>query len=107
MRTYPLEIENAGSDTYIVMSRGHHDPHVFMAKVREDGYPWPLGMPTHHWVKKVPCNTGEYDFLYVFVQKGTRGAFPATYSHEAHHDETYEALCAAVKEAATPQKEEK
>jgi len=89
---YPIEIENAGDDTYIVMSRGHHDPHEFMRKVREDGYDWPLGMPTHHWVKMTPVPDG---YRYHFVIKGTRGAFPATYAHEAFGDMRYEAICAA------------
>jgi hypothetical protein len=91
MREYPLEIENAGSDTYIVMSRGHHDPHEFMRKVREEGYDWPLGMPTHHWLKMTPVPDG---FRYHFVDKGTRGAFPATYAHEAYGDRRYEIVAA-------------
>lgn len=87
MTDYPLEIENAGDDTYIVMSRGHHDPHEFMSKVRAEGYGWPLGMPTHHCVKMTPTRDG---FRYHFVEKGTRGAFPATYAHEAYGDKRYE-----------------
>lgn len=94
MKTYPLEIENAGDDTYIVMSRGHHDPHEFMREVREEGYDWPLGMPSHRWVKQTPARDG---FSYHFVKEGTRGAFPATYAHEAYGDERYEV--AANKEA--------
>ncbi len=31
MRKYPLEVNSVGSDTYIVMSRGHHDLRGFMA----------------------------------------------------------------------------
>jgi hypothetical protein len=94
VKTYPLEIENAGDDTYIVMSRGHHDPHEFMREVREEGYDWPLGMPSHRWVKQTPARDG---FSYHFVKEGTRGAFPATYAHEAYGDERYEV--AANKEA--------
>lgn len=105
MKTYPLEIENAGQDTYIVMSRGHHDPHEFMKKVRADGYTWPLGMPSHHWVKSVPASRDSgYDRLFVFVEKGTRGAFPATYSHEAYGDETYERLFLHGKQPSTAEK---
>lgn len=95
MSKYPLEIENAGEDDYIVMSRGHHDPHEFMRKVREEGFDWPLGMPTHRWVKMTPCRNG---YLYHFVFKGTRGAFPATYAHEAYGEDRYEAICALAKE---------
>lgn len=107
-KVYPLDIENAGQDTYIVMSRGHHDPHVFMAQVRADGYDWPLGMPTHEWVKKVPASRDSgYDFLYAFVKEGTRGAFPATYSHEAYGDEKYEAMIAAKPQPDQPAQEDK
>ncbi|MDR6381780.1 hypothetical protein [Paraburkholderia caribensis] len=94
-REYPLDIENVGEDTYIVMSRGHHDPHAFMRKVREEGYDWPLGMPSHRWVKMTPANDGgEHSCFYNFVDEGTRGAFPATYAHEAYGDDRYEVVCA-------------
>lgn len=32
MKAYPLDIESVGEDTYIVMSRGHHDLEQFMAE---------------------------------------------------------------------------
>jgi len=95
-KSYPIEIENAGDDTYILMSRGHHDPHEFMRKAREEGYNWPLGMPTHHWVKMTPVRGG---FRYHFVDKETRGAFPATYAHEAYSEKRYETVCAAAEQA--------
>lgn len=92
-KPYPLEIENVGEDDYIVMSRGHHDPHEFMRKVRAEGYDWPLGMPTHRWVKQTPTRDG---CLYHFVSEGIRGAFPATYSHEAYGDQRYEIVAASA-----------
>lgn len=95
MKTYPLEIQNVGNDTYIVMSQGHHDAHEFMAKVREDGYDWPLGFPKHLWAKATPCRCGEHTCHYAFVQQGTRGAFPATYAHEAYGEDSYESKVAA------------
>jgi hypothetical protein len=92
-REYPLIIENVGENDYIVMSRGHHDPHEFMRKVREEGYDWPLGFPKHEWVKMTPANDGgEHNCFYNFVTEGTRGAFPATYAHEAYGDERYEVV---------------
>lgn len=90
-KQYPLEIDNVGSHTYIVMSRGHHDVHDFMRQVREDGFNWPLGMPKHVWVKATPDPTGECVCKYNIVEQGTRGAFPATYAWEACGDELYEA----------------
>lgn len=89
--SYPLDIENVGDDTYIVMSRGHHDPHAFMRAVREAGYDWPLGVPTHHWVKATPCRCGQHTKHYALLDKPVRGAFPATYAHEAYYDDRYEA----------------
>lgn len=88
---YPLRIENVGEDTYIVMSRGHHDPHEFMRAVREQ-YGWPLGFPTHEWMRTIPApkNSG-FRCLYVAAQPGARGAFPATYAREAYNEDAYEA----------------
>ncbi|MEA3169392.1 MAG: hypothetical protein QOI97_2340 [Pseudomonas sp.] len=34
--TYPLAVESVGGDTYIVMSRGHHDVREFMVEVVKD-----------------------------------------------------------------------
>lgn len=102
---YPLEIENVGENDYIVMSRGHHDPHEFMRRVRAEGYDWPLGMPTHRWVKMTPANDGgEHNFFYNFVDKGVRGAFPATYAHEAYGDKRYEVITASIAAAPTESK---
>ncbi|WP_122252642.1 hypothetical protein [Pseudomonas savastanoi] len=82
MKTYPLEIESVGSDTYIAMSRGHHDLEVFMAEAVKECPSWFLGGPAHKWVKSVPDRSGEFSMRYVFVEAGTRGAWPATYCHE-------------------------
>jgi len=30
-KQYPLEVQSVGSDTYIAMSKGHHDLEAFMA----------------------------------------------------------------------------
>ncbi|KVD52493.1 hypothetical protein WM11_25760 [Burkholderia ubonensis] len=54
-KTYPLDIQNVGDDTYIVMSKGHHDVHEFMRQVRADGFDWPLGMPKHGSVPRPVC----------------------------------------------------
>lgn len=89
-KVYPLSIQNVGGDEYIVMSRGHHDIHDFMKAVRAH-YQWPLGVPEHRWAKVTPDPTGECSFLYHFVEEGTRGSFPVTYSWEAYGEDAYEA----------------
>lgn len=89
MKEYPLEVQNAGGDEYVVMSKGHHDPDQFMSAVRAAGFDWPLGKPEHRWVKSVPDSTGEYSSRYAFVKQGTRGSWPATYSWEAYGEEQY------------------
>ena len=91
VRRYPLDVENVGEDTYILMSKGHHDVHEFMRAVRAD-YSWPLGMPTHEWMRAIPApaNSG-YRCLYVEAKPGARGAFPATYVREAWGEDSYEA----------------
>lgn len=96
---YPLSVENVGEDTYILMSKGHHDVHEFMRAVRAD-YQWPLGMPTHEWMRAIPApkNSG-YRCLYVEAKPGARGAFPATYVREAYNEDRYEALVTANVEA--------
>lgn len=89
---YPLSVENVGEDTYILMSKGHHDVHKFMRAVRAD-YQWPLGMPTHEWMRAIPAPKGSgYRCLYVEAKPGARGAFPATYAREAYNEDRYEAL---------------
>ena len=75
----PLEVESVGSDTYIVMSRGHHDLDLFMAKAVEQYEGWFLGGPKHVWIKTTPIKGG---VAYNIVNEGTRGAWPATYCWE-------------------------
>ena len=88
---YPLEIESIGEDTYILVSRGHHDIHDFMRAVRAD-YTWPLGVPVHLWMKTRPARPGSgYRCHYDLVPQGTRGAWPATHVQEAWNDACYEA----------------
>ncbi|MEH6483087.1 MULTISPECIES: hypothetical protein [Pseudomonas] len=82
MKTYPLEIESVGSDTYIVMSRGHHDLEQFMIAALAEYDDWNLGGPEHRWIKTVPCRSGEFSSLYMPVKEGTKGAWPATYCYE-------------------------
>lgn len=82
MKTYPLEIESVGGDTYIAMSRGHHDLEVFMAEAVKECPDWFLGGPEHKWCKSVPDRSGELRCRYVFVEPGTTGAWPATYCWE-------------------------
>lgn len=76
---YPLEVESVGSDTYIVMSKGHHDLEEFMKAAVDTYRGWYLGGPQHVWCKTTPHKEGS---LYNFVKEGTRGAWPATYCHE-------------------------
>lgn len=89
---YKLDPVSIGDETYIVMSRGHHDPRDFMHAVREN-YQWPLGFPTHEWMRCIPAKIGSgYDFMYVKANPGSRGAFPCTVTREAYHEERYDAL---------------
>ncbi|MFG8317771.1 hypothetical protein ACEOPL_26615 [Pseudomonas aeruginosa] len=79
MSKHPLSPISVGDDTYIVMSRGHHDLTEFM-RAATNAYPyWQLGGPAHMWCKTTPCKDG---WRYNFVKEGTRGAWPATYCWE-------------------------
>ena len=86
---YPLEIENVGGDVFMVMSRGHHDATEFMVAVRDAGYNWPLGNPKQVWCKSVPNSVDGCGVIYAFVDKGSKGSWPATISSEAYDDEQY------------------
>ena len=90
-RQYPLDIRNVGDDTYVVMSKGHHDPHDFMRAVRAEGYDWPLGVPQHKWVKTVPCapSCGGHSCHYELSDQQRPGWWPATYAWEAYGDAAY------------------
>lgn len=79
---YPLAVESVGSDTYIVMSKGHHDLDDFMREAVKAFDDWRLGGPVHKWCKSVPDRSGEFSMRYEFVPEGTRGAWPATYCQE-------------------------
>jgi hypothetical protein len=85
---YPLEVESVGSDTYIVMSRGHHDLDLFMSEVLKDYGDWNLGGASHVWIKTSPAKDG---WRYNIVDQSTRGAWPATYCWE--YGEGYEKWC--------------
>lgn len=99
---YALDVENVGEDTYILMSKGHHDVHEFMLAVRAD-YSWPLGMPTHEWMRAIPAPASSgYRCLYVEAKPQSRGAFPATYAREAYGEDRYEALCGKKQENQFP-----
>ena len=97
-KTYPLDLLNIGEDTYILISKGHHEVHEFMRKVREEGYDWPLGMPEHIWMKTMPAPKGSgYSCWYEPVPEGTRGAWPCTYVREAYNEHRYEVIAAQAK----------
>lgn len=99
MKTHQLKIQNVGEDTYILMSKGHHDPHEFMRAARAAGYEWSLGMPTHEWTRAIPATEESgYICMYVDAEPGARGAFPATYAREAYGDDRYEAMTANARE---------
>lgn len=76
---YPLEVESVGSDTYIVMSKGHHDLTEFMTEAVKQYPGWFLGGAEHVWCKTVPSKGQSW---FHFVAPSTRGAWPATYCWE-------------------------
>ncbi|ABD72113.1 hypothetical protein Rfer_4427 (plasmid) [Rhodoferax ferrireducens T118] len=82
---YPLAIEAIGTDVdpyhiYFLLSRGHHDVHEFMKKVREEGYGFPLEMPIHLWFRLCPNGSSGFKSIYVNASQGERGSFPVTRS---------------------------
>ena len=85
---YPLEIVAVHTDDErIYMSKGHHDPHAFMAALRDYGVTVEdFSMPSTHYVKKTPARDGVHSYWLNFVLSTVRGAFPATYTYEARND---------------------
>lgn len=90
MKQYPLEPQSIGEDTYVVISRGHHDIHAFMQEVRKH-WDWPLGVPEFIWMKTMPAREDGYTCWYQPVPQGTSGAWPCTYVSEAYNEDRYEA----------------
>jgi hypothetical protein len=87
MKQYTLEIESSHSDyERMYMSKGHHPAEEFKKALLEYGEDDPMSEPEHLWIKRVPCNNGDYAFYNNIVDKGTRGAFPATYVFEFSRD---------------------
>jgi hypothetical protein len=101
MRAYPLELQNIGEDVYVLMSKGHHEPHEFMRAVRAAGYNWPLGMPNHTYARTVPDRTGEYICRYAFTVEPGRGTYPVTLVSEAWGPDSYESMAASSEAART------
>jgi hypothetical protein len=84
----PLGIQICSSDDdRAILSKGHHDPDVFMAQARADGFDlaWArLGQPKHVWYRAVPKHPGSGDTSYVEVAPRSRGAFAATVAWETY-----------------------
>lgn len=80
-KQHPLDVQSVGEDTYIAMSKGHHDLDEFMTAAIKRYPGWALGGPIHVWIKTTPGH-GSYDRMYNMVPEGTRGCWPATYCHE-------------------------
>lgn len=91
VKQYPLNVLSVGDDTYIVMSKGHHDPHEFMRAAQADGYDWPLGVPEHKWMKTTPCgpSCGEHTSHYQLSDEKRKGWTPVTYAWEDYSDTAY------------------
>lgn len=80
MKSYPLDIQNVGEDTYELMSFGHHDFDKFKAAMR-DSYPtWPMGEPKHVWMVRAP--RAGYRYVLHPCDKTHRRALPVTCSSE-------------------------
>jgi len=82
-KSYVLDIENWGDDSYSLASKGHHDIKQFKAECFKDfehiaeclkSYDSPC---EHLWYKRIPFKEG-YENYYVPVREGARGAIPVT-----------------------------
>lgn len=78
---YPLKLENWGGDSYVIISRGHHDLDVFKRLVNQeyDHFGNFFEAAYHGYFKATPHDFGTN---YSPVGPNTRGAFPATVAQE-------------------------
>lgn len=79
---YPLELENIGGDSYLVISRGHHDLQLFKEKVLEEyaGFGNFFTDAYHCYYKATPRDG--YSAWYTPCSSHVRGAFPVTVAQE-------------------------
>lgn len=86
VKKYPLVLQNAGEDTYELMSFGHHDFESFKAEMR-DRYPtWPMGEPRHVWMVRAPRKG--YSYVLHPCDKSHPRALPVTCSSEDYSSRT-------------------
>lgn len=83
-KSYPLDLENWGDDTYMVISRGHHDLDQFKKYVNEEYDSWGdfFEVAYHTYFKASPSKSPYSRCYYSPCSKNTRGAFPATVAQE-------------------------
>jgi hypothetical protein len=86
MKDYPLDIINAGEETYCLMSLGHHDAKDF-AKAISDyiGFGWRMGMPYQAYFVRAPRKG--YSSYYYPCDKDHPKAIPATCAEEDYSEE--------------------
>jgi hypothetical protein len=92
MKTYPLEIEICHSDDErMYRSKGHHPTEDFVKALKDFGISGKWSVPVQLYVKTTPApkNSG-YNCFYAAVDKGVRGAYPATYIYEYYGEEYLE-----------------
>ena len=79
---YPLELENWGEDTYLVVSLGHHDLEAFTNLVKQEYSEWgDFFESAYHGYYKQESRAG-YDSWYTPCCPTTEGAIPATIAQE-------------------------
>lgn len=82
MKKYEIDVLNCGDDSYMLMSKGHHDIELFKSECKKEyehigEYLESCECPCQHlWYKAVPRDG--YNSWYAPVDKSVRGAFPAT-----------------------------
>ena len=92
-KTYPMVLENWGDDTYMVISRGHHDLDKFKKHVNEEYEEWGdfFEVAYHSYFKATPSKNPYSSCYYTPCTKDTRGAFPATVAQEGWTQKATEA----------------
>lgn len=87
MKEYPLDLINAGEDSYQLFSLGHHDFKKFMDEVKKHYPKWSMGNPEHVWMVRAPRKG--YSSYYYPCESTHPKAVPMTCTYEAYGEDKY------------------
>ena len=86
VKSYPLDLINAGEDSYQLMSLGHHDIAEFGRVVLKEHPRWSMSIPEHGWYVRAP--KPGYSSYYYPCEKDHPKAVPMTFCREDYSEDS-------------------